>query len=131
MNFVSDAILDGRPLRLLMIIALYTREGLEISAGQNLHLTDVAGMLNSIALRLPLPQLLKSDHTSEFAGEMLDKWVYENGIRLDFSRPATPTDNSTVEFFNDKLQEECLNENWFMSLKNARCKIEACRIHYN
>ncbi len=88
-------------------------------------------MLDSIACRRPLPQLLKTDNGSEFAGKMLDKWVYERGIRIDFSRLGTPTDNATVESFNGRLREECLNENGFMSLEDARCKIEACRIHYN
>lgn len=62
---------------------------------------------------------------------MLDKWVYERGSRIDFSRPETPTDNATVESFNDSLRQECLNEKWFMSVEDARCKIEGWRIHYN
>lgn len=70
----------------------------------------------------PLPQFLKTDNGSEFAGKMLDKWVYERGSRIDFSRPETPTDNATVEFFNDSLRQECLNEKWFMSVEDARCK---------
>ena len=78
-----------------------------------------------------LPQLLKTDNGSEFARKMLDRWVYERGIRIDFSRPVTPTDNATVESFNGRLRQECLNENWFMSMEDARCKIEAWRIHYN
>ena len=87
-------------------------------------------MLNIIALRRPLPQLLKTDNPSEFAGKMLDKW-YERDIRIDFSRPGTPTDNATVESFNGRLCQECLNENGFVSMEDARCKIEAWRIHYN
>lgn len=51
---------------------------------------------------------------------MLDRWVYERGIRIDFSRPGTPTDNATVESFNGRLRQECLNENWFMSMEDAR-----------
>lgn len=54
--------------------------------GQNLRSPEVAEMLNSIALRRPLPQLLKTDNGSEFSGKMLDRWVYERGIRIDFSR---------------------------------------------
>ncbi|WP_409264245.1 IS3 family transposase [Providencia heimbachae] len=131
MDFVSDALFDGRRLRLLTVIDLYTRECLGICVGQNLRSTEVAEMLNAIALRRPLPQLLKTDNGSEFAGKMLDKWVYERGIHIDFSRPGTPTDNATVESFNGRLRQECLNENWFMSLEDARCKIEAWRIHYN
>lgn len=124
-GFVSDALFDGRRLRLLTVIDLYTRECLGICVGQNLRSTEVAEMLNTIAFRRPLPQLLKTDNASEFAGKMLDKWGYERGIRIDFSRPGTPTDNATVESFNGRLRQECLNENWFMSLEDARCKIEA------
>ena len=131
MDFVSDALFDGRRLRLLTVIDLYTRECLGICVGQNLRSTEVAEMLNAIALRRPLPQLLKTDNGSELAGKMLDKWVYERGNHIDFSRPGTPTDNATVESFNGRLRQECLNENWFMSLEDARCKIEAWRIHYN
>ncbi|WP_119163040.1 integrase core domain-containing protein [Klebsiella pneumoniae] len=62
---------------------------------------------------------------------MLDKWVYERGIRIDFSRPGTSTDNTSVESFNSRLRPECLKENWLMSQEDAQCKIEPWRIHYN
>ncbi|MEL5602078.1 integrase core domain-containing protein, partial [Serratia nevei] len=67
-----------------------------------------------------LTTIAETDNGSEFAGKMLDKWVYERGIHIDFSRPGTPTDNATVESFNGRLRQECLNENWFMSLEDAR-----------
>jgi len=103
MDFVSDALFDGRRLRLLTVIGLYTRECLGICVGQNLRSTGVSEMLNSIALGRPLPQLLKTDNCSEFAGKMLDRWVYERGIMIDFSRLGTRTDNTTVEPFNGRL----------------------------
>lgn len=84
--------------------------------GQNLRSTEVAEMLNTIALRRHLPQLLRTDNGSEFAGKMLDKWEYGRGISIYFSRSGTPTDNATEESFNGRLRQEYLNENWFMSL---------------
>jgi putative transposase len=45
---------------------------------------------------------------------MLDRWTYERGVRIDFSRPGTPTDNATVESFNGRLRQKCLNESGFM-----------------
>ena len=57
MDFVSDALFDGRRLRLLTVIDLYTRECLGICVGQNLRSSEVAEMLDTIALRRPLPQL--------------------------------------------------------------------------
>lgn len=72
MDFVSDTLFDERRLRLLTVIDVCTRECLGICVGQNLRSTGVVGMLNSIALRGPLAQLLKTDNGSEFAGKMLD-----------------------------------------------------------
>ncbi|PKE28803.1 hypothetical protein CWS43_20650 [Rahnella sp. AA] len=64
MDFVSDALFDGRRLRLLTIINIYMRECLGICVGQNLRSSEVAEMLNNIALRRPLLQLLKTDNGS-------------------------------------------------------------------
>ncbi|CAI0878782.1 DDE-type integrase/transposase/recombinase [Serratia fonticola] len=128
MDFVPDTLFDGRRLRLLTVIDLYARECLDIFVGQSLRSTEVAEILNNIALKRPLPQLLKTDNGSEFAGKMLERLVYDRGIRIDFSRPGILTDNDTVESFNGRLRQECLNENWFMSLEVARFKIEAYEI---
>jgi putative transposase len=50
---------------------------------------------------------------------------------LRVSRPGKPTDNSYIESFNGKFRAECLNAHWFMSLTDAREKLEARRRHYN
>lgn len=67
----------------------------------------------------------------EFAGRLLDQWAYLNGVELDFSRPGTPTDNAFIEAFNARIRAECLNASWFLSLPDARDRIEAWRIDYN
>ena len=58
-------------------------------------------------------------------------WAYETGVEMDFSRPGKPTDNACVESFNGRLRQECLNANWFLSLEDAKTKIEAWRKDYN
>jgi len=62
---------------------------------------------------------------------MLDQWAYLNGVTLDFSRPGKPTDNAFIEAFNSRLRQECLNASWFLSMADARTRIEAWRIDYN
>ena len=52
-------------------------------------------------------------------------------MTLDFSRPGKPTDNAFIEAFNGRFRAECLNAHWFMSLEDARQKMEAWRRHYN
>ncbi len=68
---------------------------------------------------------------SEFISRDLDLWAYANDVTLDFSRPGKPTDNGFIEAFNSKLRAECLNAHWFMSLADAREKLEDWRRHYN
>jgi len=68
---------------------------------------------------------------SEFISRDLDLWAYANDVTLDFSRPGKPTDNGFIEAFNSKLRAECLNAHWFMSLADAREKLENWRRHYN
>ena len=68
---------------------------------------------------------------TEFTSKILDQWAYANGVELDFTRPGKPTDNAFVESFNGRVRQECLNENWFLSLADARQKVEIWRQEYN
>jgi putative transposase len=65
------------------------------------------------------PATIVSDNGPEFVSRALDRWAYENGVTLDFSRPGEPTDNAFVESFNGRLRDECLNTRWFLSLADA------------
>ncbi len=68
---------------------------------------------------------------SEFIFRDLDLWAYANNVTLDFPRPGKPTDNGFIEAFNSKLRAECLNAHWFLTLADAREKLEHWRRDYN
>jgi len=131
MDFVADALFDGRKLRMLTVVDCYTRECLAIDVGQSLKGEDVANSLNRICAQRGLPKTIKTDNGSEFISKVMDKWAYERAVELDFSRPGKPTDNARVESFNGRLRQECLNSNWFLSLEDAKAKIGAWRTYYN
>jgi putative transposase len=40
-------------------------------------------------------------------------------------------DNAFIESLNGKFRAECLNANWFLTLADAREKVEAWRRYYN
>lgn len=88
MDFVADALFDGRRLRALTVVDNYTRESLAIEVGQNLKGEDVVDTLNRIAARRGLPATIKVNNGSEFVSKVMDKWAYERGVELDFSRPG-------------------------------------------
>ena len=53
--------------------------------------------------------MLFCDNGSEFTSHAMDLWAYQNGVKIDFSRPGKPTDNAFVESFNGTFRAECLN----------------------
>ena len=71
------------------------------------------------------------DHGTEFTSRALDDWAYRRGVKLDFIRPGRSFENGHIESFNGKLRDECLNANQFLSMDDARIKIEAWRNDYN
>lgn len=52
-------------------------------------------------------------------------------MTLSFIQPGKPVENAYIESFNGKLCGECLNEHWFLSLRQARPLIESWRVEYN
>ena len=93
---------------------------------------DVVDVMERIKqLRGVVPKRIQVDNGSEFISKVLDKWAYENEVTLDFSRPGKPTDNAFIESFNGSFRDECLNVNWFLSLDDAKEKIEAFKDDYN
>ena len=46
-------------------------------------------------------------------------------------KQGEPTDNGFIEAFKPKLRSECLNAHWFVSLADAREKLDVWRRHYN
>ena len=77
------------------------------------------------------PKMIRVGQGSEFVSRDLDLWAYANNVTLDLSRPGKPTGNAFIEAFNGRLRAECLSENWFMSLPDAREKLECWRRDYN
>ena len=131
MDFVSDALFDGRRLRALTVVDAFTREALAIDVDQGIKGEQVVEAMARIATTRGAPKTIRVDNGPEFISKALDRWAYENGVTLDFSRPGKPTDNAFVESFNSRLRDECLNAHWFLSLADARAKIEAWRRDYN
>ena len=131
MDFVSDALFDGRRLRALTVVDAFTREALAIDVDQGIKGEQVVEAMARIAMTRGAPKTIRVDNGPEFISKALDRWAYENGVTLDFSRPGKPTDNAFVESFNGRLRDECLNAHWFLSLADARAKIEAWRRDYN
>ena len=131
MDFVADTLLDGRRFRALTVVDNYSRHSQLIKADFTFPGTKVVAALERVANRSGYPQMITVDNGSEFTSKALDAWAYEHGVKLDFIRPGKPVENAVIESFNGRFRDECLNAQVFVSLHDARQKIEAWRIDYN
>ena len=131
MDFMASRLCSGHRFRLLTIVDNFSRESLAIEVGQRLTGDDVVSVLDRVARQRGRPETIRVDNGPEFIGKSLDLWAYWNGVTLDFSRPGKPTDNAFIESFNGTVREECLNQHWFMSLKDAQEKLDVWRRDYN
>ncbi len=131
MDFMHHELFDGRRIRLLTIVDLFTRESLAIVVRQRFRAIDVVDALNKLGTSRSLPESVRVDNGTEFTSKIFDQWAYMNGVTIDYCRPGKPTDNAFIESFNGSVRAECLNENWFLSLDDAKDKIESWRQDYN
>jgi len=131
MDFMQDTLADGRVFRVLTIVDHFTRECPALAVDVGFSGARVAQVLERLAATRGLPRRLVVDNGPEFASQALDQWAHQHGITLDFIQPGKPVQNAFGESFNGKLRDECLNEQWFLTLADARQAIEAWRREYN
>jgi putative transposase len=131
MDFVSDVTWAGRRFRIFVVVDDFTREVLALVVDTSIGGARVARVLEQLVVERGTPEMIVSDNGPEFTGKALDTWAYQRGVKLHFIRPGKPTENGLVESFNGHLRNECLSENWFTSLDDARRIIEAWRIDFN
>ena len=131
MDFVADSLYNGRRLRILTVVDDLSKECPVLEVDHSLTGVRITRVLERIALTRGLPEVITVDNGPEFISKAMDAWAYENGVKLHFIQPGKPTQNAYIESFNGKFRDECLNEHVFISLDDARLKIENWRLDYN
>jgi len=130
-DFLKDALMDGRGFRVFTVVDNVSKVSPAIEAAFSLKGGQVVAVLERLKVTIGVPKRLAVDNGPEFISKALDAWAYRNGGQLEFSRPGKPTDNAFVESFNGHFRQECLDQHWFTSLEEARQVIEAWRIEYH
>jgi putative transposase len=131
MDFEQDALVSGRKFRTLNLMDGFTREALEIEPDTSLPGVRVVRVLEGLKQQGRKPEVIVIDNGPEFVSQVVDQWAYENGVQLHFITPGRPMENGYIESFNGKFRDECLNENWFLDLADARRKIAEWKWDYN
>lgn len=96
MDFVADALFDGRRLRALTVVDNFTKQSLAIEVDQQLKGEEVVAVMERLRHHRDLPQRIQTDNGSEFISIAMDRWAYDNGMTMDYSHPGKPTDDPFI-----------------------------------
>ena len=128
---MHDAVADRRQFRVLTVVDQWSRLSPILEVASSLSGQAVAVALDRAITRHGQPATITVDHGTEFTSRAMDEWAYQRGVKLDFIRPGRPVENGFIESFNGQLRDECLNANQFLSIDDARPKINAWWEDYN
>ena len=132
LDFVSDALSNGRRFRVLAVVDDFTRECLGLVADTSLSGLRVGRELDRIVeTRGCRPGMIVSDNGTELTSHAILRWQEEQSVLWHYIAPGKPQQNGFVESFNGRFRDECLNEHLFSSLAAARRIIKAWRVDYN
>lgn len=130
LDFVSDALSDGQRFRVLCIVDDCTREALATVVDRSMSGRRMTRELDALIRRRGQPDLIVSDNGTEMTSHAVLRWCQDTGAGWHYIAPGKPMQNAFVESFNGRLRDECLNENLFGNLAEARRIIETWRIDY-
>jgi putative transposase len=131
LDFVSDALTDGRRFRVLAVVDDYSRECLALVADTSLSGHRVVRELDAVIARRGRPAMVVSDNGTELTSMAILSWCQRTGVEWHYIAPGKPMQNGFVESFNGRFRDELLNETLFSSLGEARQKIRAWQHDYN
>ena len=131
MDFVSDSLSNGRRIKCLTVADDYSHECVDIAVDYGISGQYVTRLLDQAAIFRGYPLAVRTDNGPEFTSRAFMAWATAHGVRHILIQPGRPMQNGYIESFNGKFRDECLNEQWFETLPQARTCIAEWRRDYN
>ena len=127
MDFVHDQLATGRKIRVLTVVDMFSRFSPIVDRASAIERKTSCNLWSAPSPELAIRRRSASIRARSSSRATCDLWAYAKSGTLDFSRPGKPTDNAFIEAFNGRFRAECLNAHWFLSLDDARTKLEDWR----
>lgn len=131
LDFLSDSFGASRKFRILAVIDDCCRENLCLIADTSISGARVARELDALVRIYGKPSCIVSDNGTEFTSRAILRWVDQNAAPWHYIDPGKPQQNAFIESFNGSLRDECLNEEVFDTLDEARKRLALWRYDYN
>jgi putative transposase len=120
MDFMSDALYNGRRFRTLNLIDDYNREVLWIDIAISIGAQHMVDILNWIIKERGKPRSIRVDNGPEFISSTFSNWCHKHRIAILYIQPGKPTQNAFIERFNRSYRTEILDAYVFNNLNQVR-----------
>jgi putative transposase len=130
-DFAADQFIDGRRLRIFVVVDDGTRECLALIADTSISGIRVARELDRLLGERGKPKMIVSDNGTELTSNAILRWADDHKVAWHYIAPGKPVQNAFAESFIGRLRDELLNETLFRSLAHTRAVLEAWRADYN
>jgi putative transposase len=133
MDFVSDWVIgpDKQPIRVINIMDECSRRALWTEAHTSISAATLIKVLDQVITWRGAPAYIRCDNGPEFIANRLKLWASKHGIELKYIQPGKPSQNGLIERLNKTLRVECLDLNWFRSLKELNDRMQEWSVVYN
>jgi putative transposase len=118
----------SRRFRILNGIDDVTKECFAAIADTTISGRRVARELDAIIAGRGKPDLISSDHGTEFISNAMLAWPQSSRTAWHFIAPGKPIQSGICEAFNRRIRDELLNETIFYDLDHARSTPARCCI---
>jgi putative transposase len=119
MDFMSDALTNGRCIRGLTVIDHYNLECKGIRIHHSIPSCRLIEILEQLFEVNGKPQRIRTDNGPEFISKRFQLWLKENEIEWVRIQPGKPQQNAIIERFNRTVREDLFDANLIFDLEHA------------
>lgn len=131
MDFMSDALSDGRKIRILTLIDDFNRECITLQIGISIPSERVCRILDQIIEHRGKPKAIRTDNGPEFTSNYYKDWMKHMNINTLYIQPGKPAQNAYIERFNRTYREDVLDRYLFNEVRQAQILSDEWQEEYN
>jgi putative transposase len=131
LDFMADALYDGRGFRTFNVLDEGNREALAIEIGTSIPSAHVIRVLDDLIQLYGRPARVRVDNGTELTAEAFVDWCGAQRIAIGYIQPGKPDQNAFIERFNRTFREEVLDAYLFDSLEQVQQITDAWLATYN